>query len=77
MVADIVTDGAFQFSDRTKRAASNAFAGDLGEPAFYLIQPGSTRGCEVYLIARVIAEPLLDVRVLIRRWPGTKPIDIA
>ena len=60
MVADIVTDGAFQFSDRTKRAASNAFAGDLGKPSFYLIEPGSTRRGEVHLVARVIGEPLLS-----------------
>ena len=65
VLADIYSDGAFQFSDRTKCAASNAFAGDLSEPAFYLVQPGSARGREVHLIAGVIGEPLFDVRVLV------------
>ena len=49
-----------QFANRMEGSASDAFAGDFGEPAFNLVQPGSTRWREVHLVAGVIGETIVS-----------------
>src|SRR3954469_8080309 len=41
---DVVMDGEDQVAHAAERAAPNAFAGDLGKPAFDLIERRRTRG---------------------------------
>ncbi len=48
-----------------KRPAPNPLAGDLGKPAFYHVDPGSTGRREMEVIAGVGGKPLLGLRVLV------------
>ncbi len=51
-----VSDGSFD---------ADGIAGDLGEEAFHLVQPGSRGRREVEMEARVLFQPLLDLSVLV------------
>src|SRR3954468_4214354 len=62
---DVVMDGADQVAHAAERAAPNAFAGDLGEPAFDLVEPRRTGGREVQTIARARGQPLLHLWMLV------------
>jgi len=64
--ADIVLNGLDQVAHGMKGSTTDAFACDVGKPAFDLVQPrGAGRG-KVKVIARVCPEPLLHLRMLVR-----------
>src|SRR5690349_2009314 len=54
-----------QVAHAAERAAPNAFAGDLGEPAFDLIEPRRTGGRKVQMIAPPRCQPLLHRWMLV------------
>ncbi len=58
--------GPSKVSDRAEGSPPNPFACDLGKPALYLVQPGSTGWGEVNVVARVSREPLLHFRMFVR-----------
>lgn len=58
-------DGKDQVAHAVERAAPNAFAGDLGEPAFGLIEPRRTGGRKVQMIAWPPYQPLLHFWILV------------
>ena len=64
--ADVVLDCLDEVAHGMKGSATDAFACDLGKPAFDLVQPrGAGRG-KVKMITRVGTEPVLHLRMLVR-----------
>src|SRR5438128_5752916 len=59
----VVADRGDQRRDTGEGASPDALAGDLGEPALHHVQPRSAGGCEVQMVARGFAEPLLHLWV--------------
>jgi hypothetical protein len=49
---DVVIDGLDQLFDGTKTASPDGLSGDLGEPAFDLINPRTTRRGKMQNVAR-------------------------
>ena len=62
----IFVDGGFEFGDAFKHAAADAIAGDEGEEAFDLVEPGTGRRREVHMEARMPFEPRFDLGMLVR-----------
>ena len=60
-------DGRLEFDNRAEHAAQQAPLGKLGEVAFDSVQPGRRRRGEVERPARVALQPLLDLRMFVRR----------
>src|SRR3989442_5260438 len=59
----VVADGGDQSRYTGEGTATDALAGDVGEPALHQVQPRSAGGCEVQMVARVFGEPLLHLGV--------------
>ena len=65
VLGEVVVDGRLQFGNAFEYTAADGIAGDLGEEAFHLVQPGSRGRREVEMEARVLFQPLLDLSVLV------------
>ena len=61
--ADIVADGSYQFPDAAEGSSPDTLVGDFSEEAFHQIQPGSTGGREVPVIAGACRKPCLHRRM--------------
>ena len=61
----VLVDSFFQFLDAVETAPANPFGGDLGKPAFHLIEPGTAPGSEV----KVKPSPLLWLQPALHRRP--------
>lgn len=57
LAAVVVHDGLAQIRDGAEAAQADGLGGDLGKPAFDLIEPESAGGNEVDVKARVPREP--------------------
>jgi hypothetical protein len=64
---DIFTNGGFQLLYAAKYAAANPFVGELGEPAFNQIDPGTVGGSKVNVEVWALGEPLPDHRRFVSR----------
>ena len=60
-----MADSFFQFSDRAEGAATQPLVGDLGKPAFDLVEPRTAGRRKVQMIARSPLEPGGDLRRLV------------
>src|SRR5438093_13575042 len=58
--SQVFADRSDKSAHAAERAAADALAGDLGEPALHEIEPRSASRCEVKMVARMIGEPLLN-----------------
>jgi len=63
--ADVVLDCLDEVAHGMKGSATDAFACDLGKPAFDLVQPRGAGRSEVKVITRVCTEPPLHLRMLV------------
>jgi hypothetical protein len=61
--ADIVADRSHQFAETAEGSSPDTLVGDFSEEAFHQIQPGSTGGREVPVIAGVCRKPSLHGKV--------------
>src|ERR1700722_15215770 len=59
---DVVVDGPDQVADAVEGSAADSLPCDFGKPAFDLIEPGRTGGCEMDVVARSRGQPLLPFR---------------
>src|SRR5262245_65039330 len=59
VVVEVFRDRLFQTLDAAKRAAADAFFGNLGEESFHLIEPRTVGGNKVQVIGGVALEPAL------------------
>src|SRR5262245_31011384 len=66
MFADVAATRGDQSRHTAERAPSQTLAGDLGEEAFDEIQPGRPRRCEMKVEPRMLREPGLHRRMLVR-----------
>src|SRR3954447_9203620 len=73
---DVVLDGEDQVAHAAERAAPNAFAGDLGKPAFDLVEPRRTGGREVQMIARPPCQPLLHLWMFVGPVATEHQVDV-
>ena len=74
--ADVLLDRCDEVAHGAKGPAADAFARDLSEPAFDLVQPGGAGRGKVNLIARVCVEPLLHFGMLVRAVVIEDQVDI-
>src|SRR5207247_18651 len=63
---DVLLDGGNQFRDTAKHAIAQAFGGDVTEEALDHVEPGRRGGGEMHMEPRVLGQPLLDLRMLVR-----------
>lgn len=66
MVGNVIGDGLFQFSPRTKSIPSKALLGDDPEPALDLVEPGRARRSKVEMLTRMTQKTAVDVRCIMR-----------
>lgn len=62
---DVVEDGLAQVGDGAEIAAADRLVGNLGEPAFDLVEPGTVRGNEVQMEPGMARQPAAHRRSLV------------
>ena len=67
MHGDVLLDRAGQFRDAAKHAVAQALGGDVAEESLDHVEPGRRGGSEMNMDARVPGQPLLDLRMFVRR----------
>jgi len=65
MTADVIPNGLDEFLHVVKRATTQALLGEVSEPAFDQIEPGTGRGGKVQVKTRMATQPTLDAGVLV------------
>ena len=70
MLGHVVHDGLDEFLHASEYAAANTLVGQVAEPSFNQIQPGTAGGNEVHVEAGMTLQPVLGLGVLVR---GVKP----
>ena len=71
VAVDVVEYGFDQSLNVMKRAATNPFLSQIGEPPFNQVQPGTGRRSEMHLESRVSFQPRPDSGVFV----GTVVVD--
>jgi len=64
MTSDVILNRSDQFLHAMERAATQALLGQVAKPTFDQVEPGTGRGREVQVQARMNAQPVLDIRML-------------
>ena len=72
----VVLDRIDEFVRAAMHAASDLFLGEVDEPAFDQIEPGSARRGEMDVIPRAFSEPTSDERRFVRRVVIENQMDI-
>jgi len=58
-MADVIADGFDQVTNAAECSGADSLSRNFSKPTFHLIEPGGTGRREVYLVARMLAQPLL------------------
>ena len=64
---DVFLNGLHEFGHAFEAAPPDAFARDFAKPPLHQVEPGRTRGREVQVEAPMALQPLLHLRMLVRR----------
>ncbi len=65
-VVDVTEDRSLERAGAPVRSASDLFVGELGEPSFDEIEPGTTGRREVEMKPRLAGQPAVNHRRLVR-----------
>ena len=67
VMVDVVSDGCDQFLHVAEDAAADPLLGQITEEPFDHVEPGTARGCEMHVKARVLGQPPLHFVMLVGR----------
>src|SRR5580692_10828829 len=64
---DVLLDGLDEFGNAPEHSSTDSLFGQVSEPSFHKVKPGTTGGDEVHVEARMTRDPSLYLRMFVGR----------